>query len=66
MTVLVPRLVTTVVLSATVSLFSTVASITAIEASKLKWDGSFCTYGACASTAVAAVPKPLIGLPSRT
>ena len=66
MTVHVSRIVNAVVLSATVSLFTTVASITAIEASKLRWDGSFCTYGSCASTAVAAVPKPLIGLPYRT
>ena len=60
MTVLVPRIVTTAVSSATLSLVLMVFSITAIEGHKLRWDGSFCTQSACKATAVAAVkPKSL-------
>jgi hypothetical protein len=67
MTVLVPRLVTTAVYSATLSLFLLVCSITAIESRKLRWDGSFCTTSGCAMTAVAAVKaRPASGLSART
>ena len=58
MTALVPRLVTTTLASAALSLFLTVLSITAIESHKLRWDGSFCTPAGCAVTAVAAPLPP--------
>lgn len=67
MTVLVPRLVTTAVTSAALSLFLMVCSITAIEAPKLRWDGSFCTTSGCAVTAVAAAKsRSATGLAART
>ena len=66
MTVLVSRLVTATVFSTTLSLLLTVLSITAIEAHKLRWDGSFCRHDACAATAVAASkPKPHASLQAR-
>lgn len=67
MTALVPRLVTTTLASAALSLFLTVLSITAVESQKLRWDGSFCTVGGCAMTTVAAVKaRTQSGLPART
>ena len=67
MTALVPRLVTTTLASAALSLLLTVLSITAIESHKLRWDGSFCTPAGCAVTAVAAAKaRSASGLASRT
>ncbi len=67
MTVLVPRLVTTTIASAALSLFLTVLSITAVGSHKLRWDGSFCTPSGCAVTAVvAAKARAASGLASRT
>ena len=67
MTVLVPRLVTTAVYSATIGLFLLVCSITAIEAHKLRWDGSFCTSSGCSMTSVAVLKaRSASGLSART
>lgn len=54
MPVHVPRTVTAIALTTTLSLLATILSLATVNAVQLRWDGSFCARSQCSMSALTA------------